>query len=943
MKSTLKIRCLLTIAALLVGCTVSAQSNAFCNGLKNPTSFTITGTNTANAVWYGYEGHKRAYVSVCGNWGMREWDNTRINASQLASRQSGAGYCTQSTSTNINGQSDVMNRFVIKGPGTDPLTYNHLSYLPPDSSFTSSIRLGNNCGGSSEAEMLCYEFDVRPQNALIFIWYALSLQNGQHSTAENPEIAIEVERQVGSNWQRVSDTLCYIRATPAGSGNDVSPFYVGSTGSHNSGASNGCNIYLPWNKVAINLNRFLYDRVRIKIGAGDCSMSVHYGCAYIAGECQPMEIKSSGCPSGATQVVDTLKAPKGLSNYVWYKANAGMEGITNLMNVPESVAFTQISPSASTNNTYPCQLEDFRMTAGSNAGNLTNIQVFRCDMTSYMNPDLPLVSKVYLSVRNTKPMMVIDSLKTCDGELNLRNTSYVPNDPNGCDTAATKWWFYNGSDTTSGVADSAIGVRAIHSYDRTGVYAVLVRSFNRDDHECFSDSLYHIKALGRPTPVIDASSLEVCVDELVVLRDATEGSVRRDWTITNTETGSQEVIRGHANGDNSELQRVFVNYRTPVKLTAYNGQFTLGELNTYDTVFCTASDSVVVEVFQHPDLLVTGDTVVCNGQPTDITVSTETEGCTYRWYRRMNDDNSNQIAEGQNLRVMPDNDTCIYYVKVISRKQCVAWDSVYAYRVNPTLSISRHDMCAGDSVTLTANKAFSYSWTAEPQDSSLLALLDSAGHGPNTITVSPSTTTTYTMVGHGTNDCNASPLSETITVHPIPVATVDFNPPFVDSDNPVITLTDKSPYSVRRVWYFEDGTPLTETSSPCSHNFGEVSADSVNIAMVAYNDLDCSDTIEFRLPVTQFTFFAPNSFTPERPDNNYFRIFTANQQQNFSVFIYDRSGRQVFQSDDLNFKWDGNTPDGIKCPQGTYVYVIYYRRPGTEDIVTQKGSITLIR
>ena len=33
----------------------------------------------------------------------------------------------------------------------------------------------------------------------------------------------------------------------------------------------------------------------------------------------------------------------------------------------------------------------------------------------------------------------------------------------------------------------------------------------------------------------------------------------------------------------------------------------------------------------------------------------------------------------------------------------------------------------------------------------------------------------------------------------------------------------------------------------------------------------------------------------------------------------------------------------LKCPQGTYVYVIYYRRPGTEDIVNQKGTITLIR
>ena len=85
-------------------------------------------------------------------------------------------------------------------------------------------------------------------------------------------------------------------------------------------------------------------------------------------------------------------------------------------------------------------------------------------------------------------------------------------------------------------------------------------------------------------------------------------------------------------------------------------------------------------------------------------------------------------------------------MKVISTKQCVAWDSVNAYRVNPTLSISRHDMCEGDFVTLTADKAYSFSWTAQPTDSALFDLLDSDGHGPASITVSPKQTTVYTLV-----------------------------------------------------------------------------------------------------------------------------------------------------------------------------------------------------
>ncbi len=912
-----------------------AQQMNYCRGLKNPTSFVITGTNSANAQWYGFEGSRDYQASVCGNWGMRQW-GSQIPASQLASRTSGSS-CSNSTSSNINGQSDTYNRFVIKGPGTDPLTYNHLSYLPPDATFTSSIRVGNNCGGSHEAEMLCYQFDVRPQNSLIFIWYALSLQNGQHGAADNPEFAIEIERRTGTNtWERLGgDTLCYIRPTPAGTSSDVSPFFVGSTGTH-TGATYECNIYLPWNKVAINLNKYIYETVRIKIGAGDCNYSAHYGCAYIAGECQAMEIKTSGCPAGATTTVQTLSAPPGLISYAWYKSNSGMHGIASLMAVPDSINFTQVR-AASTDNTYECTVEDFYLTEGPNADSYTNVQVFRCDMTSAMNPSLPFLSKVYVSVQNTKPTMTIDSLKTCDSELKLTNKSYVPNDFYGCDTSITKWYFYRGSDTTTGIVDSAIGGKAYHQYDSSAHYAVKLRSYNRTDHTCYSDSTYTIFALGRPKPVLEPSAREVCVSETVNLVDNTYNSRRRDWIFDSDGDGDLDIIE---NGP-QQIRHIFTDYKNPVEMVAYNGLFTRDSIFFYDTIWCTQSAYDTIEVFQHPELLVSGDTVVCNGQQTDITVSTETEGCTYRWYRDTIP-GSTQIAEGQTLRVLPYDDTCKYYVKVVSRKQCIAWDSVNAYRVNPRLSISRHDMCDGDAVSLTAEAAYSYSWTASPADSSLDVLLDENGHGPAFITVTPHQTTTYTLIGHGTNECDASPLTETITVHPLPVATVDYYPSFVDSDNPVVTLTDASPYSVRRVWHFNEGTAM-ETTSPCSHNFGEVSSDSVDVTLVAYNDLECSDTLEFRLPVTQFTFFAPNVFTPERPDNNTFQIYTANEQENFSVFIYDRMGRQVYTSNDLHFKWDGTSDEGIKCPQGTYVYVITYRRPGTEDIVTQKGNITLLR
>jgi gliding motility-associated-like protein len=332
---------------------------------------------------------------------------------------------------------------------------------------------------------------------------------------------------------------------------------------------------------------------------------------------------------------------------------------------------------------------------------------------------------------------------------------------------------------------------------------------------------------------------------------------------------------------------------------------------------------------------------VCRGEKTDITVSTHTEGCTFKWYRTYM--GSQPFASGPRLQVAPYADTCIYYVLVTSKQQCTAWDSVHAFMVIPTLRVDKNVICAGDSVTLFSGAADHYSWSASPSDPSLDAQLDSlTGFGPSRVTVHPSRTTTYTLVGHGTNGCSASPLKETVDVHPLPIAQYSCEPAFVDSDNPEVTFSDVSPHSVHALWYF----PINDTAkegSPLTHNFGELSDTSVAIRLVAYNDLGCTDTLDFSIPVVLFTFYAPNIFTPERADNNTFRIFTTNEMEHFHVTIYDRRGQMVYKSDDLNFEWDGTRMDGEKCPQGAYVYVITYRRPMTEDIVTQKGTVTIIR
>ena len=63
----------------------------------------------------------------------------------------------------------------------------------------------------------------------------------------------------------------------------------------------------------------------------------------------------------------------------------------------------------------------------------------------------------------------------------------------------------------------------------------------------------------------------------------------------------------------------------------------------------------------------------------------------------------------------------------------------------------------------------------------------------------------------------------------------------------------------------------------------------------------------------------------------------------YNLRIYDRWGQAVFSSDKITDLWNGKRNNtGEDCPDGTYVWVIYYEK-SDKTKVTNKGSITLVR
>lgn len=82
------------------------------------------------------------------------------------------------------------------------------------------------------------------------------------------------------------------------------------------------------------------------------------------------------------------------------------------------------------------------------------------------------------------------------------------------------------------------------------------------------------------------------------------------------------------------------------------------------------------------------------------------------------------------------------------------------------------------------------------------------------------------------------------------------------------------------------------------------------MTLTSYNVLNCPTVYPFAIPVSTFTAWFPNIFTPGSSDaNSTFSLFTINEYEYFHIYIYNRRGELVFESDDVHFQWNGTYKD----------------------------------
>lgn len=86
----------------------------------------------------------------------------------------------------------------------------------------------------------------------------------------------------------------------------------------------------------------------------------------------------------------------------------------------------------------------------------------------------------------------------------------------------------------------------------------------------------------------------------------------------------------------------------------------------------------------------------------------------------------------------------------------------------------------------------------------------------------------------------------------------------------------------------------------------------------------------------------PDVFSPNGDNSNDFFFIQTEGLVDFNVVILDESSSVVFQSSDVNFKWDGYNSFGEEVPNGRYVYFITAKDKNGNSVKEYK-SLTVLR
>jgi gliding motility-associated-like protein len=141
-------------------------------------------------------------------------------------------------------------------------------------------------------------------------------------------------------------------------------------------------------------------------------------------------------------------------------------------------------------------------------------------------------------------------------------------------------------------------------------------------------------------------------------------------------------------------------------------------------------------------------------------------------------------------------------------------------------------------------------------------------------------------------------------------------------------------------WNFKDGTSSNENK--LSHTFEKEGQYEVELSIIDKAGNKASTTKTISVLANSKINKIPNIFTPNNDGINDNFIFTYENIESFNLYIYNKSGGLVFESNNIEKGWNGNTQYNEKAEAGNYIYMI--KAKGTDGKnFEESGIIKLAR
>ncbi len=179
-----------------------------------------------------------------------------------------------------------------------------------------------------------------------------------------------------------------------------------------------------------------------------------------------------------------------------------------------------------------------------------------------------------------------------------------------------------------------------------------------------------------------------------------------------------------------------------------------------------------------------------------------------------------------------------------------------------------------------------------------------------------------------------------IALTPQPIASFELNPSFPEIGATVFNI-NSSENAESYVWLLNNeflGSNVNESFSLPDYG-------SYQIMLVA-NNQSCADTATILINIQEdLIYYIPNTFTPNGDGINsiFIPVFTSGiDVQNYEFLIYNRWGKVVFNTVEINKGWDGKYLT-LDVPDGVYVYQVRFKESDSVKVYEVFGHVNLLR